>query len=108
MMKKICDLCVVTSSYTQNGQKKNRYENIGSIWDKDGKRFMTLKAHFNPAGVARQEGSESIFVSMFTPKDNNNSHNENNTRESNSTQEQWDGNVTNAGYNTDDNAPIPF
>ena len=110
MMKKLYDLCVVTSSYTQNGQKKNRYENIGSILEKDGRRFMTLKAHFNPAAIARQEGSESIFVSMFAPKDNSNSGEENSSRESNNSnaQEQWDGNVHNAGYDVDDNAPIPF
>ena len=72
-MKKLYDLCVVTSKYTQNGQQKSRYENIGTILEKeDGKPFMMLKAHFNPAAITRQEGSESIFVSMFPPKDKDN------------------------------------
>lgn len=106
-MKKLYDLCVITSRYTQNGQEKKRYENIGSVIEKDGRPFMTLKAHFNPAAIARQEGSENIFVSMFTPKDNN-SRDDSNSRENTSSQEQWDGNVHNAGYDVDDNAPIPF
>ena len=113
MNKKLFDLCVVTSCYTQNGQKKNRYENIGSIWEKDGKPFMILKAHFNPAAIARKEGEESILVSMFPPKDNSNSSNANNSKESSSSskpQEHWDGNIHNAGYSTDgDNGTyIPF
>ena len=71
-MNKLYDLCVSTRKYSDNsGQEKNAYENIGAIIeDNEGKHFMTLKAHFNPAGIARKNGSESIVVSLFTPKNN--------------------------------------
>ena len=68
-MKKIYDLAVKTGSYTKDGQEKGRYENIGSIVQKDdGSQMMFLNRHINPAGIPFKEGSESILVSMFTPK----------------------------------------
>ena len=103
-MKKLYDLCVVTSRYTQNGQQKSRYENIGALCEKDGKKFIMLKAHFNPAAIARQEGSENIFVSMFAPKDKG----QDNSPKDNNNSQQWDSS-RNAGYDVDDdNSPIPF
>ena len=30
--------------------------------------YMMLKAHFNPAAIQRKEGSESITLSLFRPK----------------------------------------
>ncbi len=70
-MTKLYDLCVSTREYTDNsGNKKSVWENIGSILQNDdGKNFIMLKAHFNPAAIKRKEGSESILVSMFMPKD---------------------------------------
>lgn len=69
-MTKLFDLCVATRHYKDNyGKDKAVWENIGSILkNNDGKQFMMLKAHFNPAAIERKEGSESILVSMFTPK----------------------------------------
>lgn len=65
---KIFDLAVTTGQYTQNGQTKNRYENIGAVFENDKGKFMSLNAYFNPAGIVRKSGSESILVSCFTPK----------------------------------------
>ena len=68
-MKKLYDLAVKTGSYTKDGAEKNRYENIGAMMDGDNGPFMFMKRSFNPAGVPFREGSESIVVSMFPPKD---------------------------------------
>lgn len=62
------DLAVKTGSYTQNGETKNRYTNIGAVMEGDNGPFIMLNAHFNPAGIARKEGSESILVSCFEPR----------------------------------------
>ena len=72
MPKKLYDLAVVTGQYTdKSGKQRNNYENIGAVFesDKDGKPYMMLKATFNPAGIHRKEGSTSILVSLFAPKD---------------------------------------
>ena len=69
-MTKLYDLCVATREYTdRDGSKKSVWENIGSLLQNDeGKNFIMLKAHFNPAAIKRKEGSESILVSLFAPK----------------------------------------
>jgi hypothetical protein len=68
-MKKIYDLCVKTGTYTTNGETKNRYQTVGSCMENDeGAMFLFLHRHFNPAGIETKEGSDSIIVSMFTPK----------------------------------------
>lgn len=77
-MRKLYDLAVKTREYTDNnGNNKASWENIGSVMENDkGTQFMFIKKTFNPAGVpvvgnARAD-SDSILVSMFEPKDNNN------------------------------------
>ena len=55
-----------------------------------------LKAHFNPAAIQRKEGSESIIISMFKPKQKQNNQ-QNNSNNSNST-----GNSINDEWNYDD------
>ena len=74
MSKKLYDLTVATGKYTDNtGQEKTQWKNIGSIWEneRDGKinRFMMLDATFNPAAIERKQGSNSIVVNLFAPKD---------------------------------------
>ncbi len=60
--QRIKDLAVRTGTYTDsNGEQKGRYENIGSLFKKDdGNLFMTIKATFNPAGIEREPGKDSI------------------------------------------------
>jgi len=68
-MKKIYDLAVKTGTYTANGETKNRYLTVGSCMENDeGAMFLFLNKAFNPAGIESKEGSDSIIVSMFTPK----------------------------------------
>lgn len=68
------DLCVKTGEYTtSSGEKKGRWQNVGSIMKgDDGSEFIFLSKWFNPAGVPDLQGknSESIVLSMFEPKKN--------------------------------------
>lgn len=59
------ELAVKTGEYQKDGEKKNRYQNIGVIMDKGDGPFMLLHRSFNPAGVG--EG-ESVLISLFKPK----------------------------------------
>lgn len=70
-MTKLWDLAVKTGEYLKDGKTRNRYENIGAMWEGQGDTpFITLKATFNPAAIVRKEGSDSIMVSCFAPKEN--------------------------------------
>jgi hypothetical protein len=68
MATKKYDLAVKTGSYMKDGEEKGRYENVGSIWQGDNGHYLVLKRTFNPAGVPFKDGSDSIFVSMFEPR----------------------------------------
>jgi hypothetical protein len=76
-MAKKYDLAVKVGSYTDNqGNQKNRYKNVGVLMTgNDGGEYILLEKTFNPAGVASDR--ESIMISLFAPRDNNQSaHNE--------------------------------
>lgn len=64
------DICAVTGTYTDNsGAEKKRYLNVGRVMQgDDGNQFFLLSASFNPAGIPRKEGSDSIVLSLFDPK----------------------------------------
>jgi hypothetical protein len=69
MTKKTHDLCVKTGSYESNGETKGRWMNVGALMeDNEGRPFIMLNACFNPAGIQREEGRESILVSCFEPQ----------------------------------------
>lgn len=70
-MTKKYDAVVKTGSYTDSsGANKNRYENVGVVMENDkGELSLLLKATFNPAGIQREAGRESIFISFYPPKD---------------------------------------
>ena len=68
-MIKLYDLAVATRKYMKDGQEKASWLNVGSVIQGDNSPFIMLKAHFNPAGITRKEGAESISISLFTPKD---------------------------------------
>ncbi|WP_159711577.1 hypothetical protein [Geminicoccus flavidas] len=70
-MTKKYDLAVKTGTYQKDGETKNRYENIGAVFQGDDGPFIVMKRSFNPAGVPFKEGSDSIMVSCFAPKDSN-------------------------------------
>ena len=72
MATRIKDLAVKTGEYTdKNGDKKSRYENVGSLWDGDNGKFITLKKTFNPAGLETAPGKDQIIISVFELRDNN-------------------------------------
>ncbi len=67
---KVKDLAVVVGSYQKDGQTKNRYQNIGQVLRNDqGEEMMMLNRSFNPAGVPYKDGSDSIIISQFDPRD---------------------------------------
>ncbi|MAL97189.1 MAG: hypothetical protein CL583_01945 [Alteromonadaceae bacterium] len=70
---KIRDLAVRVSEYTDGqGQTKGRYENVGSMMKgEDGGVFLIFKRTFNPAGVPNPEGRDSLMISCFELKDQN-------------------------------------
>ena len=70
MPKKLYDLAAKTGTYVKDGETKGRYQNVGAVMQgDDGGKYIFLSAWFNPAGVPRRDGSESIVLSMFEPKD---------------------------------------
>lgn len=69
MARKLYDLAVKTGTYQKDGETKNRYMNIGAIFQGDKGNYMVMSAAFNPAGIERKEGSDSIFVSLFEPRE---------------------------------------
>jgi hypothetical protein len=75
MAKKLYDLAVKTGEYKDStGAMKGRWQNIGAVMQNDdGGKYIMLSKWFNPAGVPDLSGknatSESILLSMFPPKD---------------------------------------
>ena len=72
-MKKIYDLAVKTGTYQKNGETKGRYTNVGSVMEGDNGQFIILDRTFNPAGVPNPDNKSSVIVSMFAPRDDNQS-----------------------------------
>lgn len=69
MATKKFDLAVKTGTYEKDGGEKSRYENVGAIWEGDNGPYIVMKRTFNPAGVPVKDGSDSIFISMFAPRE---------------------------------------
>lgn len=69
--RKIYDLAVKVGEYTdRDGNKKGRYMNVGAVLEKDdGGRFMMLERTFNPAGAPNPDGRTTVLLSMFEPRD---------------------------------------
>ena len=107
-MNKLYDLCVATRTYKSNGQDKTNWENVGAILQNDdGKKFIMLKAHF--AAIQRKEGSESIVISMFKPKQKqNNQQSNSNNPNSSSNNDDAGWNFDNSQYGNDDIDEFPF
>ena len=69
MAHKTHDLAVKVGSYTnQQGEQKNRYQNVGALMQGDNGPFIMLAKWFNPAGVQDGHGGESILISVFEPR----------------------------------------
>lgn len=69
-MKKTHDLAVKVSEFTNaQGEKKNRYQNVGAVMEGENGPFILLEKTFNPAGI--QDGKNSVLISMFEIKPQN-------------------------------------
>lgn len=68
MAQKKYDVAVKTGTYLKDGQEKSRYEQVGTIWEGDNGPYLVMKRTFNPAGVPFKDGSDSIFLSLFEPR----------------------------------------
>ena len=110
MATKLYDCAVVVGTYrTQNGQEKNRWENIGAVWqstNNNGEKntYITLKASFSPAGIPKKEGSDSIFVSLFKPQSNNNTQQQQRTQTQGNSQQGTQASVL--SFTPDNNLPF--
>lgn len=71
MATKLYDLATKTGEYRDNqGNIKGRWQNVGAVMQSDdGSQFVMLAAWFNPAGVPRKDGSESVLLSCFQPQE---------------------------------------
>lgn len=78
MVKKTDDICLAVGKYEKDGENKTRWENVGSVMEKDdGGVFILLKRTFNPAGAplttdenGNLQNRDSVLLSIF-PVDNN-------------------------------------
>jgi len=70
MATKLYDLATKTGEYRDStGATKGRWQNVGAVMKgDDGGQFIMLAAWFNPAGVPRKDGSESVLLSCFEPR----------------------------------------
>lgn len=68
MSKKRYDLAVKTGTYMKDGEEKNRYQNIGAVFQGDNGFYMVLDRTFNPAGVPNPDNRDGVIVSMFEPR----------------------------------------
>ena len=68
-MRKLHELAVVTRTYTQNGQDKKHWQNVGAIYQTDdGHLRVRLDAFFNFSAL-KQDNSDSVWLAAFPPKD---------------------------------------
>jgi hypothetical protein len=66
-MQKKYDVVATVGSYQKNGETKNKYKNVGGLFEKDGNQFLLLDKTFNLAGMPGDK--ESVLLSLFTPKE---------------------------------------
>ena len=71
MATKKYDLVIKTGSYSdRDGNKKNRYKNVGAVFtNDDGGAFILMDKTFNPAGVTDEKNSDQILISCMAPRD---------------------------------------
>lgn len=68
--RKTHDLSVVVGEYKdRDGNVKKRYQNVGALMEGDNGPFIMLAKWFNPAGIQDSRGGESLLVSCFAPRE---------------------------------------
>lgn len=70
MIKKY-DIVATVGTYQKNGETKNKFKNVGVMMEKDGKPFLLLERTFNPAGLPNPDDRDTVLLSLYEPKDNN-------------------------------------
>ena len=106
MAKRIKDLAVVTGSYYKDGLEKRLYENIGVLMEADdGNQFIMIKRFINLAGLPFKDGSESVLVSMFDPRDGNNQGSQQSNRQGGGAQQSSSG-ASHDQQDLDDEVPF--
>lgn len=69
MSTKKYDVVAKIGTYqNKEGETKGRYLTVGSILENDGKPFLLLNRHFNPAGLPNPDNRDSVLLSLFEPK----------------------------------------
>ena len=64
------DLACKVGTYEKKGETKGRYKNVGLILEnEEGKKMVMIDPTFNFAAVKREDGKDMVMVSMFEPKD---------------------------------------
>ena len=64
------DIAVKTGSYQDNqGQTKNRYQNIGAVMQGDNGPYLLLDPLINLAAVPRDAGKDRVICSLFEPRE---------------------------------------
>ena len=71
MTRKTHNLVIPEGQYTdKNGQTKTNWTTIGAVFEADnGRKFLTIKRTFNPAGVALDDkgsNKDSIIINLFS------------------------------------------
>lgn len=67
--KRIKELKVKHGTYQKDGETKNSYRTVGSMMeDENGSKFILIDPTFNFSAVKRDEGRDSVIVSLFDPK----------------------------------------
>ena len=74
MSRKLYDLAVPTESYTdRTGKTRATWVNVGGMFETDdGRKFITLKRFFSPAGIPVDENGnnrEAVIINLFAGKE---------------------------------------
>jgi hypothetical protein len=67
--RKTHDLAVKVGEYEKNGETKGRYENVGQILSDGDNKLLLLKRTFNPAGVPNPDDKDSVILSVFAVRE---------------------------------------
>ena len=67
--KRTKELKVKHGTYQKDGETKNSYRTVGSMMEDDnGSKFILIDPTVNFAAFKRDEGRDSVMVSLFDPK----------------------------------------
>lgn len=68
-MKKLYDAVGVIGEYQLGGATKKRYKTVGALMQNDNGMFLFIDPTVNFAAFPRKEGSDSVLIGLFEPKD---------------------------------------